>query len=82
MFLKSNFNYLIYFRANDRLKNNVIEAFCRKGAAVCQLYYYNYVYTKKMDENELKIIDDIWVQTSRFVSPDSDSKVCSNIELI
>lgn len=54
----------------------MIEALCRKGAALCQLYYYNNVMTKKSDENALQDIDDILLQVACFISPDSDSKVC------
>lgn len=62
---------------NDRLKNNLIEALCRKGTAMCQLNYYNYVYQKDtIEDNDrsLRIIDEIWVQVTCFISPDSDSK--------
>lgn len=65
-----------YFRVHDRLKTTVIEALCRKGAALCQLYYYNNVMTKKSDDNVLQDIDTILQQVSWFISPDSDSKVC------
>lgn len=66
-----------YFRINDRLKNNLIEALSRKGAALCQLYCYNLLNNVTDDcDLTLQSIDDIWVQTTRFVSPDSDSKVC------
>jgi len=54
----------------------VIEALCRKGAALCQLYYFNSVMTKTTDENVLKVIDEILLQVACFISPDSDSKVC------
>jgi len=54
----------------------VIEALSRKGAAMCQLYYYNYMDSKKQGENDLRNIDDIWLQVTCFISPDSDSKVC------
>jgi len=54
----------------------VIEALCRKGAALCQLYYFNNVMTKTTDENVLQDIDDILLQVACFISPDSDSKVC------
>lgn len=60
--------------SNDRLKNIVIEALCRKGAALCQLYYYNNVMTKITNENDLQDIDDILLQVACFISPDSDSK--------
>lgn len=46
---------------------------------MCQLNYYNYVYQKDtIEDNDksLQIIDDIWVQVTCFISPDSDSKVC------
>jgi len=59
---------------NDRLKNNLIEALSRKGAALCQLYYYNNMNSKKKDTNDLQKIDDIWLQVTCFISPDSDSK--------
>jgi hypothetical protein len=65
-----------YFRSNDRLKNNLIEALSRKGAALCQLYYYNYAHGIKTDSSGLREIDDIWLQVTCFISPDSDSKVC------
>lgn len=66
----------IYFRSNDRLKNNLIEALSRKGAAMCQLYYYNFMNTNIKDESYLQEIDDVWLQVICFISPDSDSKVC------
>lgn len=70
-----------YFRANDRLKNNLIEAISRKGAALCQLNYHSNNLNIKQDENEksLRVIDDTWLLVTRFISPESDSKVCSNI---
>ncbi|KAF0761000.1 tripeptidyl-peptidase 2, partial [Aphis craccivora] len=60
--------------SNDRLKNNLIEALSRKGAAMCQLYYYNFMNTKIKDESYLQEIDDVWLQVICFISPDSDSK--------
>jgi len=54
----------------------VVEALSRKGAALCQLYYYNNVITKITNENDLQEIDDILLQVACFISPDSDSKVC------
>lgn len=68
-----------YFRANDRIKNNLVEALNRKGAALCQLYYFNHILNKEEDKDgkALQAIDDIWVEITCFVSPDSpDSKVC------
>lgn len=52
---------------------------------MCQLNYYNYVYQKDtIEDNDrsLRIIDEIWVQVTCFISPDSDSKVCLNVTLI
>lgn len=54
----------------------MVEALSRKGAALCQLYYYNNVMTKIKNENDLQYIDDILLQVACYISPDSDSKVC------
>lgn len=73
-----------YFRTNERLKNNLIEALSRKGAAMCQLYYFHHILNKEVDEDNkaLQAINTVWVQITCFVSPDSDSKVCSNILIL
>lgn len=60
--------------SNDRLKNTLIEALSRKGAALCQLYYYNDMNGEKKDANDLQYIDDIWLQVACFIPPDSDIK--------
>lgn len=56
----------------------MIEALSRKGAALCQLYYYHNVNSNKKQESDLKDIDEVWQQVTCFISPDSDSKVCLN----
>lgn len=74
-----------YFRINDRLKNNLIEALSRKGAALCQLNYHsNNLNIIKDDENDkaLKTIDEIWLLVTCFISPDSDVKVCFDTWII
>ncbi|XP_060874087.1 tripeptidyl-peptidase 2-like [Metopolophium dirhodum] len=58
--------------SKDRLKNIVVEALCRKGAAMCQLYFYKNVINKKRDKNDLQDIDDILLQVARFIPPDFD----------
>ncbi|XP_050432154.1 tripeptidyl-peptidase 2 [Adelges cooleyi] len=64
--------------ANDKLKNNLVEALCRKGTALCQLYYADnkqLVESKQtLEDISLEAIDDIWLQVTRFISPDSDLK--------
>lgn len=74
-------NLFEYFRVNDRLKVNVIEALCRKGAALCQLYYFHHILNKEVDEDgkALQTIDEIWVKITFYIPPDSDLKVCLNI---
>lgn len=61
----------------------MIEALSRKGAALCQLYYYNSL-NNIIDTTDITLqsIDDIWIQTTRFISPDSDAKVCVLIILM
>lgn len=46
---------------------------------MCQLFYFNLINGIDADEGPqiLQTIDEIWVQVTCFVSPDSDSKVCS-----
>lgn len=62
--------------ANDRLKNNLVEAISRKGAALCQLNYHSNNLNIKEDDNEksLQVIDETWLLVTRFISPESDSK--------
>ncbi|XP_050538045.1 tripeptidyl-peptidase 2 [Daktulosphaira vitifoliae] len=63
---------------NDRLKNNLVEALSRKGAALCQLFYFmadSKIIIESIEKNiTLEIIDDVWLQVTRFISPDSDLK--------
>jgi len=57
----------------------LIEALTRKGIALCQLNYHNNnSNTIQEDDNAkaLNAIDEIWLLVTRFISPDSDLKVC------